>query len=71
MSMRFPKDGPKRRRRSRRELPEGQISQWRSCWTHFRREREAKRAPSIESERKSSESPGSSPDGGASVGRVR
>lgn len=43
--MRFQKDGPKRRRRTRRELPEGGYSQWATCQTHFKRERlAAKRA---------------------------
>lgn len=39
--MTFQKDGIKRRRYTRRELPEGQISQWGRCDTHFKREREA------------------------------
>lgn len=38
---RFTKTGPKRRRRTRRELPEGGYSQWAHCATHFKREREA------------------------------
>lgn len=37
---RFTKTGPKRLRRTRRELPEGQYSQWGHCVTHFKRERE-------------------------------
>lgn len=45
---RFTKQGPKRRRHTRRELPEGQISQYGNCVTNFKREREAKRAPKIE-----------------------
>ena len=45
--MTFQKDGPKRRRYTRRELPEGQISQWQHCVTHFKREREAKVAPTV------------------------
>lgn len=43
--MRFQKDGPKRRRRTRRELPYGQISLWGATIGNFRREREAKRYP--------------------------
>ena len=39
--MTLTKQGPKRRRRTRRELPEGGYSQWASCQTHFKREREA------------------------------
>lgn len=39
---RFPKDGPKRRRRTRRELPYGQISLWGSTVGNFKREREAR-----------------------------
>jgi len=42
--MTFSKQGPKRRRHTRRELPEGGFSQWANCWTHFRREREAARS---------------------------
>lgn len=38
---RFQKDGPKRRRRTRRELPEGGFTQWMST-TNFKREREAR-----------------------------
>jgi hypothetical protein len=37
------KDGPKRLRRTRRELPNGQVSQWMAD-TNFKREREARRA---------------------------
>ena len=44
---RFQKDGPKRRRRTRRELPYGQVSLWGKCQTHFKREREAKLAPTV------------------------
>lgn len=40
---RFQKDGPKRRRRTRRELPYGQVSGWRTCQTHFKRERQQAR----------------------------
>jgi hypothetical protein len=36
----FQKDGPKRRRFTRRELPEGGYTQWMSV-TNFKREREA------------------------------
>jgi hypothetical protein len=36
---RFQTDGPKRLRRTRRELPEGGYSQWAHCITHFKRER--------------------------------
>jgi hypothetical protein len=39
----FQKDGPKRRRYTRRELPYGQISLWRTCLTNFKREREERR----------------------------
>lgn len=38
---RFQKDGPKRRRRTRRELPEGGFTQWMSV-TNFKQEREAR-----------------------------
>jgi hypothetical protein len=41
------KSGPKRRRRSRRELPFGQRSLWGSTTNNFKREREAVRAPSL------------------------
>lgn len=37
---RFQKDGPKRRRRTRRELPYGQLRMWGSTTGNFRRERE-------------------------------
>lgn len=41
--MTFTKQGPKRRRCTRRDkLREGQVSQYRSCWTNFKREREAR-----------------------------
>ncbi len=45
---RFTKQGPKRRRRTRRDgygtgYDEGLYSQWANCVTHFRREREARR----------------------------
>lgn len=45
----FQKDGPKRRRRCRRQIwrGEGHYTQWMST-TNFKREREAKRAPRIE-----------------------
>ena len=43
--MRFQKDGPKRRRRTRRELPYGQVRRWGGTVTNFKREREAKRFP--------------------------
>lgn len=43
----FTKRGPKRRRRTRRELPYGQVSLWGSTVVNFKREREAKRAPKI------------------------
>lgn len=46
--MRFQKDGPKRRRRTRRELPYGQISLWGSTTFHFRNEREKRRWPMSE-----------------------
>ena len=35
------KQGPKRRRRTRRELPYGQVSLWGKTVTNFKREREA------------------------------
>jgi hypothetical protein len=38
---RFQTDGPKRRRRTRRALPEGGYTQWMSA-TNFKREREAR-----------------------------
>lgn len=41
--MEFTKTGPKRRRHTRRELPEGGYSQWGNCWIHFKREREAEK----------------------------
>jgi len=44
---RFTKAGPKRRRRTRRELPFGQKSLWGSTVCNFKREREAKLAPRI------------------------
>jgi len=47
--MTFQKDGPKRRRYTRRELPEGQISQWARCQIHFANEREARIAPTVAS----------------------
>jgi hypothetical protein len=43
----FQTDGPKRRRRTRRDFGYGQISMWRTCQINFKREREAKRAPQI------------------------
>jgi hypothetical protein len=43
----FMTQGPKRLRRTRRELPEGQISQYGTCWGNFKREREAKLAPQV------------------------
>ena len=42
--MRFQKDGPKRRRHTRRELPYGQVRRWGSTVGNFKREREARRA---------------------------
>jgi hypothetical protein len=42
---RFTKQGPKRRRRTRRELPYGQLRMWGNTVGNFKREREAKRAP--------------------------
>lgn len=47
--MNFCKQGPKRRRRTRRELPYGQKSLWGATTTHFANEREAKRAPTVAS----------------------
>lgn len=43
--MSFQKDGPKRRRRTRRELPHGQVRRWGSTVGNFKREREAKLYP--------------------------
>lgn len=40
---RFSRQGPKRRRQSRRELPYGQRSLWGATVTNFKREREARR----------------------------
>lgn len=42
--MKFRKDGPKRRRFTRRELPHGQVRRWGSTVIHFKSEREAARA---------------------------
>jgi hypothetical protein len=39
---RFRKDGPKRRRRTRRELPYGQVRRWGSTVGNFKRECEAR-----------------------------
>lgn len=47
--MTFQKDGPKRRRFTRRELPYGQKSLWGRTTTHFANEREAKRVPTVAS----------------------
>lgn len=44
----FQKDGPKRRRRTRRDQA-NQHSRW-MAWTHFKREREMKLAPTIKTE---------------------
>lgn len=44
---RFTRQGPKRRRRTRRGLPYGQVSMWRTCQVHFARERRAGLAPTI------------------------
>lgn len=41
---RFQKDGPKSRRRTRRELPYGQVRRWGSTIGNFKAEREARRA---------------------------
>jgi hypothetical protein len=38
----FQKDGPKRRRNTRRDYGYGQKSMWRTCTTNFKREREAR-----------------------------
>jgi hypothetical protein len=43
----FQKDGPKRRRYTRRELPNGQVSEYGRCVTHFKHERDAKRDPTV------------------------
>jgi hypothetical protein len=40
--MTFCKQGPKRRRHTRRELPYGQLRMWGSTVGNFKREREAK-----------------------------
>lgn len=42
--MRFSKDGPKRRRFTRRELPFGQVRRWGHTDINFKAEREARRA---------------------------
>lgn len=38
----FTKQGPKRLRRTRRELPHGQVRRWGSTVGNFKREREAR-----------------------------
>lgn len=45
----FSKKGPKRRRYTRRELPYGQVSLWGKTDINFKREREARRAPTVDS----------------------
>lgn len=40
MDARVRRDGPKRRRRTRRELPEGQFTQWPKSNYNVRRERD-------------------------------
>lgn len=40
--MKLTKQGPKRRRRTRRELPYGQVRRWGSTVGNFKREREAR-----------------------------
>jgi len=47
VNKRFLKQGPKRRRRTRRELPYGQLRMWGATVGNFKREREAKRAPRV------------------------
>jgi|tagenome__1003787_1003787.scaffolds.fasta_scaffold20303363_4 hypothetical protein len=47
--MTFQKDGPKRRRYTRRELPNGQKSEYAGTTIHFANEREGKRAPTVAS----------------------
>jgi hypothetical protein len=47
MNTYFKKDGPKRRRRTRRDLPNGQVRRWGSTVGNFKREREAKLAPKV------------------------
>lgn len=39
---RFQRDGPKRLRRTRRELPYGQVRRWGATVGNFKREREAR-----------------------------
>jgi hypothetical protein len=46
----FQKDGPKRRRRTRRDYGYGQISMWRLCTTNFKREREAEMLRTLDRE---------------------
>ena len=47
--MTFQKDGPKRRRYTRRELPNGQVSEYGKGCVHFKHERDAKRDPTVAS----------------------
>ena len=48
--MTLTKQGPKRRRRTRRELPYGQVSLWKNCTYHFSRELEKQKLKAMTTE---------------------